>query len=154
MTRQRVAFQNNRVADSFRAFAVGELAVQLNSLFFGELLLLGIPITAGLWFFGRTEGEPIYMRRVLLLTGMILVVIFLFFVIPLGFDSVAGTMTAFAIAVTIGMAIWACNRYVWLPRRRKSINITDKVNEFADLNARGIISDEVFEKLKKLYRLP
>jgi len=38
--RQRVAFQDNRMADPSRTFTVFQFSVELNSLFGGEILLL------------------------------------------------------------------------------------------------------------------
>src|SRR5712691_6107178 len=40
LPRQRVAFEHDRVADAFRSLAVGQFAVQANSLLRGEILLL------------------------------------------------------------------------------------------------------------------
>ena len=44
LPRQRVAFEHDRVADSFRALAVGQFAVQLDSLLRGEILLLELEL--------------------------------------------------------------------------------------------------------------
>src|SRR3989442_5082673 len=44
LPRQGIALQDNRVADSFRAFAVLQLAMQLDSLPFSELLLLKLEL--------------------------------------------------------------------------------------------------------------
>ena len=54
LARQRVAFENNRVTDTFRSLAVGQLSMQPDSLFLCELLLLQLEL-------GRQIEQPEFL---------------------------------------------------------------------------------------------
>ncbi|MGA3035925.1 MAG: SHOCT domain-containing protein [Vulcanimicrobiaceae bacterium] len=118
------------------------------SYLIAELVLLGVPIAIALWL-PRRKG-PVYPSRILILTGMILVLALAFIVVPLGLAPSPDAALAFSIACFALCAILIVNRYVLLPWRRKTGAIMKTVKEFENLRERGLMSEEEFEEMRKV----